>query len=293
MANLTSKVTKDQIKKIDALYKAFKVKDLKNESLLALYKTKKLTISIFKNGTLLLQGDEKAIYAFSHSSKQRAVKKEVSVDGTIGMDEVGTGDYFGPIVTCSCYVDNKVINKVKALKVNDSKKFDDKSIRTMAKQLKKIVLYQTVVCKPSIYNSLENKFGNNNIIKAFCHNDALSTLVKKLGNKEYKIYLDQFVSRENYYKYLKMAKAKPIYVDVIETKAEAKYLSVACASIIARDTFLDYMNMLSARAGVVLPKGATQKDKIISVGRKLIKEYKLSDFAKLHFESITNEILKK
>lgn len=293
MANQTTKITTSEIKKIDALYKAFKVKNLKNDSLLALYKTKKLTISIFKNNTLLLQGDEKAIYAFTHISKPKKEKVEKEIDGTIGMDEVGTGDYFGPMVTCSCYLDNKDIDKVKALKVDDSKKFNDKTIRSMAKQLKKIVLYQTNVCDPATYNGLGSTFNNMNIIKAIYHNSTLISLIKVwLRDKKYKIYLDQFASRENYYKYLKIAKYKPVYIDVIETKAESKYLAVACASIIARDTFLYWMDHLSTKAGFTLPKGATEKSKIISAGKKLIKHHYLGNFAKLNFESITKEINK-
>ncbi len=290
MANQTCKITKEDIKKINALYKAFKVKDLKNDNLLALYKTKKLTISIFKNGTLLLQGDEKAIYAFSHKSTSKTTNK--IVDGTIGMDEVGTGDYFGPIVTCSCYVADSVVNKVKALRVTDSKKLTDTSIRVMAAKLKKIVKSETCVCQPSIYNKIINQFDNTNIVKAICHNDALSKLTNKLKGVNHKIYLDQFVSRENYYKYLKQAKVKPIYIDTIETKAESKYLAVAAASIIARDAFLNCMDKLSAKAGISLPKGSVEKAKIIAAGKKIIKKYKLEDFAKLNFKPITNEIKK-
>ena len=292
MANQTSKITTSEIKKIDALYKAFKVKDLKNDNLLALYKTKKLTISIFKNNTLLLQGDEKAIFAFNNLSKPKKEKVEKSIDGTIGMDEVGTGDYFGPIVTCSCYVANKDVDKVKALKVDDSKKFDDKRIQTIAKQLKKVVSFAVVGCNPSTYNQFYELYPNINIIKASLHNEALTNLTQSLKNKKYEVYLDQFVSRENYYKYLKTAKEKAIYIDVIETKAESKYLAVACASIIARDAFLTAVDKLSAKAGIKLPKGSVEKTKIIAAGKKIIKKDDLANFAKLNFESITEAINK-
>lgn len=288
MATQSIKITKDEIEKIDALYKAFKEKKLKNENLLAIYKTKKLTISIFKNGTLLLQGDEKAIYAFNHPNSKK--EKNDSVDGLIGMDEVGTGDYFGPIVTCSCFIPNEMINKVKLLKVDDSKKIADSKIKSIAKQLKKIVISETCVCQPLTYNKIIKQFNNTNIVKAICHNDALTKLTNKLKNKSYKICLDQFVSRDNYYKYLSKAKVKPIYIQTIEVKAESKYLAVAAASIIARDTFLSCMDKLSAKAGVVLPRGSVEKEKIIKVGRKIIKKFNLAEFAKLNFEPITKAI---
>ena len=295
MKTLTSKVTKAQFKKIDSMYKSFKQKDLKNENLLAFYKTKDLAISVFKNGTLLLQGDDSAILNFGKQTTSSSTKKVLSknIDGTIGMDEVGTGDYFGPVVTCACYVPNISLDKVKALKVNDSKKIDDRHIRVMAKQLKKIVLSETCICQPVVYNKIINQFDNSNMVKAICHNDSLTKLTNKIKNQHYKVILDQFVARNNYYNYLKQAKIKPAYIDIIEMKAESKYISVACASVIARDAFLTQMDKLSAKAGVKLPRGAVEKDKIISVGKQIIKKAKLAEFAKLHFDSITGEILKK
>ncbi len=295
MKTLTSKVTKAQFKKIDTMYKSFKQKDLKNENLLAFYKTKDLAISVFKNGTLLLQGDDSAILNFGKQTTSSSTKKVLSknIDGTIGMDEVGTGDYFGPVVTCACYVPNVSLDKVKALKVNDSKKIDDRHIRVMAKQLKKIVLSETCICQPVVYNRIINQFDNSNMVKAICHNDSLTKITIKIKNQHYKVILDQFVARNNYYNYLKQAKIKPAYIDVIEMKAESKYISVACASVIARDAFLTQMDKLSAKAGVKLPRGAVEKDKIISAGKQIIKKAKLAEFAKLHFDSITGEILKK
>lgn len=294
MKSLTSKITKTEFKRIDTIYKSFKQSNLKNENLLAFYKTKDLAISVFKNGTLLLQGEESAIINFG--KKATAPSKKVNLknlDGTIGMDEVGTGDYFGPVVTCACYVPNECIDKVKALKVNDSKKIDDKQIKSMAKQLKKIVKAEICVCQPVIYNKIIDKFDNSNIVKAICHNDALTKLTNKLKDRHYQIILDQFVAKQHYYDYLKKANVKPVYINVIEMKAESKYLSVACASVIARDAFLTYMDKLSALAGIKLPLGSVEKTKIINVGKQIIKKAKLAEFAKLHFDSITGEILKK
>lgn len=295
MKSLTSKITKTEFKKIDTLYKSYKQKDLKNANLLAFYKTKDLAISVFKNGTLLLQGEDQAILNFGKKTVNETTKKVLNknLDGTIGMDEVGTGDYFGPVVTCACYLPNICIDKVKALKVNDSKKIDDKQIRAMAKQLKKIVQAEVCVCQPLVYNKIIDKFDNSNIVKAICHNDSLTKLTNKLKNQNYQVILDQFVARQHYYDYLKKAKVKPVYINIIEMKAESKYLAVACASVIARDAFLTYMDKLSAKAGVRLPLGSVEKTKIINAGKQIIKKAKLAEFAKLHFDSITGEILNK
>ncbi|MCQ3907921.1 MAG: ribonuclease HIII [Mycoplasmoidaceae bacterium] len=295
MQSLTSKINKTEFRRIDTLYKVFKQKDLKNDNLLAFYKTKDLAISVFKNGTLLLQGEEAAILNFGKKVATTPVKKSLNkdIDGMVGMDEVGTGDYFGPIVTCACYVPNVCIDKIKSLKVNDSKKLEDSYIKKIAKDLKKLVIAEVCVCQPLVYNKIIDKFDNSNVVKAICHNDSLTKLTMKLKAQHYKVVLDQFVARNNYYKYLEQAKSKPAYIDIIEMKAESKYLSVACASVIARDAFLTYMDKLSAKAGVKLPRGSVEKSKIIAVGKQIIKKEKLVNFAKLHFDSITGEILNK
>ena len=82
------------------------------------------------------------------------------------------------------------------------KKIDDKQIRVMAKQLKKLVLSETCVCQPVVYNKIINQFDNSNVVKAICHNDSLTKLINKVKNQHYKVILDQFVARNNYYKYL-------------------------------------------------------------------------------------------
>lgn len=293
MKSLTSKVTKAQFKKIDNAYKAFKQSNLKNENLLAFYKTKDLAISVFKNGTLLLQGEDSAILNFGKAATASKKVKLASIDGMIGMDEVGTGDYFGPVVTCACYLPNVCIEKVKALRINDSKKMEDSYIKKVAKSLKKLVNAEVCVCQPLVYNKIINQFDNSNIVKAICHNDSLTKLTRKLKTRNYKVVLDQFVSRNNYFKYLQESKVKATNIDIIEMKAESKYLSVACASVIARDAFLTCMDKLSAKAGVKLPRGSVEKSKIISAGKQIIKKAKLAEFAKLHFDSITGEILNK
>ena len=47
---------------------------------------------------------------------------------TIGCDEVGTGDYFGPLVVCCAYVPEELISKLQAMGIKDSKALEDPEI---------------------------------------------------------------------------------------------------------------------------------------------------------------------
>ena len=66
-----------------------------------------------------------------NSENKKEEKKEIYVDpkiyysNSIGSDEVGTGDYFGPIVVTSTYVTKEHIKFLEDLGVKDSKKMDD------------------------------------------------------------------------------------------------------------------------------------------------------------------------
>ena len=58
---------------------------------------------------------------------------------SIGSDEVGTGDYFGPIVVTAAYVTKKDIPFLEELGVRDSKKITDEHIlKTVPEIIKRI-----------------------------------------------------------------------------------------------------------------------------------------------------------
>ena len=88
---------------------------------------------------------------------------------------------------------------------------------------------------------------------------------------------------------------KNIAKDVLlEEKAENKYISVACASIIARYIFLKDLKDLSNKVGYDLPKGAgNQVDSLIY---KLLQEKGINafkTFSKMNFKNLQKIIENK
>jgi ribonuclease HIII len=57
----------------------------------------------------------------------------------IGSDEVGVGDYFGPLVVCAVKIQEKNLDKVIALNIRDSKVLSDAQIVNLARQVKPLV----------------------------------------------------------------------------------------------------------------------------------------------------------
>ena len=67
---------------------------------------------------------------------------------TIGSDEVGTGDYFGPIVVTASYVDIKDKFKLEELGIRDSKKITDEKILSIAPKIIKEIPHTTFILTP-------------------------------------------------------------------------------------------------------------------------------------------------
>ena len=210
------------------------------------------------------------------------VDPKIYYANTIGSDEVGTGDYFGPIVVTATYVTKDDIPFLEELGVKDSKKLtDDKILEIVPKIIKKIP-YECIILSNKEYNENYNADMNMNKVKAVLHNKVLSKMVNKY-QADY-VVVDQFANPYVYYNYLKGTN----YVRNITfiTKAEDKCLSVACASLISRFVFLKEFDKLGEKLGVFLIKGAS--DKVDELGLRIVNKFgfdKLTDIAKLNFKN--------
>lgn len=217
--------------------------------------------------------------------KKKENKKNTKVyyANTIGSDEVGTGDYFGPIVVTASYVTKKDIPFLESLKIKDSKKLTDEQILKITPKIIEKIPYYTITLSNKEYNERNKKY-NMNALKTILHNKALLEMTKKYQNYDY-IVVDQFAEKYVYYNYLKESNNVQRNITFI-TKAEDQCLSVACSAIISRYIFIQEMNKLSKKYNQPLPKGAGTL--IDEIGTKLVKQYGeniLNDIAKINFKN--------
>ena len=226
--------------------------------------------------------------------KEKKKKKENNLYhnvNSVGSDEVGTGDYFGPIVVTSTYVTKEDVNYLDELGVMDSKKINDEKILKIAPLIAKRVKYKSMILNNLDYNTFHSKDYNMNKIKAILHNKVLFQMINEEHPKYDYIIVDQFAMEHKYYEYIK--DSPNIQKDItFMTKAEDKCLSVACASIISRYIFLKEFDKLSDSLHIPLPKGAG-KD-VDKIGEEIVEKYgkeKLKEVAKLNFLN-TERILK-
>lgn len=266
-------------------------------------------ITLYESGKVMFQGisadidanmwkDLESHYNNRDIDSELKKKEEKEDDKTyyyydaIGSDEVGTGDYFGPIIVTATLVDKSTRKLLEDLKIMDSKKMTDDKIRRCAPILMNKLPYVTFTLSNSKYNEMSSKGFNMNKIKAILHNRVLFELSNK-GIPYHKIIVDQFTTPRSYFSYLKQENIEDKVTKItFLTKGESKHLSVAAASVISRYKFLQEMDKLSEKYKVDIPKGASPK--VDSVAKKILDTYgknELSKIVKLNFKN-TEKILK-
>lgn len=232
----------------------------------------------------------KKIEMSNSEDKKKKEKEKIYIDPkiynatTIGSDEVGTGDYFGPIVVTCSYVNKENIKFLENLGVKDSKKLTDEKILEIVPQIIKKIPYECLILSNEEYNQKYTTDINMNKIKAIMHNKVLTKMKEKFNDIEYTV-VDQFAKPYVYYHYLKEVPNKTTNITFM-TKAEDKCLSVACASLISRYIFLKEFDKLGKKYDIFLVKGAGPK--VDELGVTLTKKYGqdiLSKIAKLNFKN--------
>jgi ribonuclease HIII len=295
LSNTVIKATESVMKEMERYYSASLLDKIPNGALFAA-KLPDCTITAYKSGKVLFQGKAAGQEAARWQEKESAeppLTKSRSTNlpanfsslSIIGSDEVGTGDYFGPITVVAAYVDKEKIPLLQQLGVKDSKGLTDEKIIHIAKQLITEIPYSLLTLHNEKYNQLQASGMSQGKMKALLHNQAIIKLLDKIAPvRPEAILIDQFVESTTYYNYLKREKKIVKESVYFHTKAEGLHLAVAAASIIARYAFLKAMDSLSQQAGMELPKGAGAQVDIIAA--KLIETKglsALSKYAKLHF----------
>jgi ribonuclease HIII len=275
MKTISISASADQIKKIKEFYKE-EITDKKIPYADCFIATEDCSITVYLSNKVVLQGA-----MAQHHADIIATFNGFFAHG--GSDEVGTGDYFGPVCVCAVYIDQEHLDFVLSLNPSDTKGMDDRQIVSIAKALMKKVPYSLLILPNEKYNVLHKKH-NLNAIKSILHNQCYLHLQKKV-KKPFTGIIDQFTPQESYYRYLK--DEKEIYRDLrFETKAENKYLAVACGAIIARHAFLEALRQLEEYIGMPLPKGASAK--VDQAAADILEKHgldMLSKVAKIHFKN--------
>ena len=225
-----------------------------------------------------------------------------------GSDESGKGDYFGPLVVCCAYVDEKIaeeigkfqyavtdkngnVRKLK-LEVKDCKQMSDAQVLAAGAKLRALLGesgYAVVKLGPAAYNRLYAKIKNINRMLAWAHGTAIEELLGKrpaLG----RIVVDQFAPTELTIKRALKERGRKAEIEQ-RHKAESD-LAVAIASVIAREIFLRDVAKMAEEIGTAVPIGSSDP-RVRQLAEAMVKAHGavwLMNHCKVHFQT-TDKVL--
>ena len=173
--------TQDEMTKLLNYYQGYLTYNT-STYIIARAKLANCTITFYRTNVVLFQGNDSVV-----EYNRWAKEFNLSLDTTdiqieyqkysnlsaVGSDEVGTGDYFGPIVVCASFVKEDQIEELRQLGVKDSKLLTDRQMIPLALKIANIIPYSIVLLQPNKINRLKSNYANLNFIKAFLHNKAI------------------------------------------------------------------------------------------------------------------------
>lgn len=258
-------------------------------------------ITAYNSGKVVFQGDgadhHASGYTASSGKASKSRKSTISspskeIYPQAGSDEVGTGDYFGPVTVCATCVKQDDVDWLRELGIQDSKAVDDTLIRKLGPLLMERLPYSLLILDNAKYNRI-HPTNNMVAIKSKLHNQAYVHLRRKMQGLPDFCIIDQFVQGSSYYRYLQQ-ESEVVRGIHFETKAENKYLSVACGSIIARYAFLKAFDAMCEHYDFPFLKGASSKvDQNIRDFVRQHGEDALFQVAKLHFANTVKALGKE
>jgi ribonuclease HIII len=185
------------------------------------------------------------------------------------------------------WVDQSVEIALAKLGVRDSKQLSDTKCRELATKIRELFpgKYYIVEIPPERYNELHEQFlrekKNLNHLLAWGHARAIESL---LGHQTCRQAIADQFGDEKYITSKLMEKGKAL--KLLQTPKAERFIGVAAASILARESFLTRLSQLGTEAAITFPKGASQA--VIDAAKQIRQKHgdeSLRKFAKLHFKT--------
>jgi len=235
----------------------------------------------YESGKLVVQGKGTTDFRLHRLTEIIGEPQARLAEATIGCDETGKGDYFGPLVAAAVAMTPDEERFLDEVPLVDSKTLSDRKIAEAAEHLRNVVQYEVVAISPRRYNEMYVNFQNVNTLLAWAHAKAMTAVHDRTGIR--RVLLDRFCDDK-----VVLRALGPRAADIdLEARPRAEDdPAVAAASLIARDAFVQGLHRLKGVAGMPLPKGAGAP--VLRAGRALVRDKGrgiLHEVAKLHFKT--------
>lgn len=204
----------------------------------------------------------------------RAVERE---ETTVGSDESGKGDYFGPLIVAGVRLEPAIARELAGGPVRDSKQLSDETCLRLGAALRAKLPHALARLDPPDYNAEHARVRNLNPMLARLH----GRVIRELAAPGMLVVVDQFGPER-----LVAREVEGLEVRLVQRPRGEEVPAVAAASVIAREQFLVGLNELSEHWGLDLCKGAG--DPTDRAARRFVAVHgfeRLGQVAKLHFRT--------
>ena len=259
-------------------------------------KVEGVVLTAYESGKTVLQGkalDEfieqhlGGVEGFAASAAMVAKGRELeAIDApTIGSDESGKGDYFGPLVVAGVFTTPDDMAFLREIGAADSKLLTDVRMMGQAGRIEKRLDHEVRRLMPAEYNERIEATGNANHVLAGLHAEVLGALHSR-HQEARRTVVDRFSSAPVLERAIT---ARGFTAPGLDLRPGAEsHPAVAAASILARVHFLDGLKHCAEECATDLPKGAgTPVDeaarRVVEIGGMVL----LGKVAKVHFKNTT------
>ncbi|MFT7669845.1 MAG: ribonuclease HIII [Planctomycetota bacterium] len=241
--------------------------------------------TLYKSGKFVVQGAGAAFFLERFGGGQaprpkaepkEPVQAEISNRTTVGSDETGKGDFFGPLVVCAVRLNSDEARHCLEAGVMDSKRITDPKALQLGAWLRREVRHSLQVLNPKDYNRAWKASGLHTLLSR-----QHAAAIRAASEKGDRVIIDQFSKKDEIGPLLKDLK-----LDIEQRPKAESEVAVAAASIIARAEFLILLRELGSEFDLVLRKGAGAP--VDAVGAEFVTRYgieRLGDVAKVHFKN--------
>ncbi|MCC6408782.1 MAG: ribonuclease HIII [Planctomycetes bacterium] len=233
--------------------------------------------TMYTSGKLVVQSADPDTFCERFLGIAAAPREETREETTVGSDESGKGDYFGPLVVAAVRLEAALARELRGGPVRDSKLIDDESCLRLGAALRAKLPHAIARLDPPAYNAEHARVKNLNPMLAKLH----GVVIKQLASPGMLVVVDQFGPER-----LVAHEVEGTDVRLVQRPRGEEILAVAAASVIAREQFLRGLQELSEQWGLDLCKGAG--DPTDRAARKFVAVHgfdKLGNVAKLHFRT--------
>ncbi|MCX8060904.1 MAG: ribonuclease HIII [Aquificaceae bacterium] len=197
---------------------------------------------LYPSGTLLLQGKGAPLFKDFLLSKVGLPQR-----CSVGCDESGKGDVFGPLVLCCALLRPDYYAKVLELNLKDCKRIKDEEVLRKADLYSSFGEHTCKVVEPQELNAMHRQVGNLNRLLDRLYGELLEPLRAEHPFADF--FVDAYSSKNPFGDWV-----------VFEPGGE-KRLPVAVASVLARAEFLKWLKKRQ------LPKGSSPE--VMTLAREL------------------------